>query len=367
MFFIRSRKFRFLLVGIFTGFVFCMPSSISMAFLFEDQHNPPSEKIVDRQVGTVSLRNSSLGTVEVEMEVGVLVRGNTYVFGFELKNELDSDLELGSVKTECSCTGAKIPNGSLASGEVKHAEIRISVGARERRSSQLYSAEIRTKGAAERVLLRVRGVIENLVTFDNEVYSLEVANSNGEDTGSLLVPVATSSSALLTDCVTTISGDNLGKAEASHIQKDGRHFVLVKLQGVNADAYDGKDFMIAISGKGFETQRATVLIRKATEVKAFPFVLNFGSVDFQSSQANCVLKVSSEKIDTSSFRISECLVEKGEFESFELTPLSRGVFRLAIKIRKTNDASKQEPSGELRLKYEHSSGQGELKLRSVIR
>jgi hypothetical protein len=357
---------KFLLAGIFAEVFFFISLSVPMAFAVE-QRDVTSDKVVEKQVGTVTLRNSSFGTIVGEIEVGALVRGNTYVFGFDLKNDLKSDLELGSVKTECSCTGAKIPSGLLASGEAKHAEIRISVGIRERKSALLYTAELQTKGAADRVLLRMRGTIENLVAFENDMYSLEVGDSKSEDAGSLLVPILTTSSALLTDCVVAISGDKLGNAEASHVEKDGRHFVLVTLKSKDASTSDGMDFTIAISGKGFEQQTAKVLIRKASEVRVFPIVLNFGSVDFESLQANCVLRISSEKIDASSFRITECSLEKGETESFELTPLSKGVFRLAIKIRKRSEALEKEPSSELRLKYEHSTGQGELKLRSLIR
>jgi hypothetical protein len=131
-------------------------------------------RLEDEKEIVVVLDSHIDGTILKEIDIGELVRGVSPTFRFRFVNRLSEDLRFTHIKVECSCTSARIPNEVISNGAELIGEVDFVVGKQERSLSKAYGLEISTKGAADRVLLRLKGRIKNVIAFPRDFFSVSI-------------------------------------------------------------------------------------------------------------------------------------------------------------------------------------------------
>jgi len=275
------------------------------------------------------------GTIVKEIDIGELVRGVNPTLRFRFENRLGSDLTFTQVKVECSCTATRIPNELVPQGSQLVGEVDLAIGKQEKNLTRTFGLEIDSNGAADRVLLRLKGRIKNVVAFPRYFYSVSI----DEDTlraGSKVVwtsPLVVSDDACLEKARLRASGDLACKVTLSLNKKEKP---IARLEIVTRDLPSSgtADVQVALEGEGFPTQMVSVSFRIRKTVSLLPSALFFSSTDIDQVEASALVRVTKKKSETDLLSLIRVVLESGEEIEGKLVSVGREVWRLDLKGRK---------------------------------
>jgi hypothetical protein len=291
-------------------------------------------RLEDEKEIVVVLDSHMDGTILKEIDIGELVRGVSPTFRFRFVNRLSEDLRFAHIKVECSCTSARIPNEVISSGAELIGEVDFVVGKQERSLSKTFGLEISTKGGADRVLLRLKGRIKNVIAFPRDFFSVSV-NEGDLKEGSKVVwssPLVVSDDVNLDKIRISAKGELASKVTVS-LDALGEPKARLEIKTKDLPLSGSANIDIVLEGGGVPPQTACVSFLIRQNVTLLPSVLFFSSTDIDHVEASGLVRVAN-KSGNVDLLLTRVVLESGEEIKGNLFSVGNGVWRLELVASK---------------------------------
>jgi hypothetical protein len=277
----------------------------------------------ERPFVVVKLANPTFRTVHSTVEIGSIQRGSTTTIPFRFENNLGGDVAFKKVVVQCACTGAKIPEETIRSGETVDGAVNLDVSKGYRGLSKTFSFEVISVGSVERILVDLKASITGVVAFSQDHYttSVDVASLQSGKPTKLTIPVIASSEMDLSDAVASVSGSLVEKSGKSVAVEYKSFREKSSIEGVvgsvevqiapGALVSESEYFTVELKSSHFPMQTVPVVVRKKLPVTLIPETLYFSSTDLENIQAIGLVRVAND-LDGSSLKLISAKLETGE-------------------------------------------------------
>jgi len=310
------------------------------------------------------------GTAIADVDLGCLKRGTINKTSIVVTNRLESPVEFNTATVSCSCISARVPKVKVFPEAKERLEFDLAVSENERRTEKNFDVEIRSSGAVDRIILRIKAKISGVIAFEEQNIVLNIDNATMSTDQKLLkkrTPIIFSDVGLLQDAVVSVAEELKGHIQGQVVILDGEAFVEFTMLRIYDERSKSGRLVgeVFLNGPAFTQQTASFTIRQVPIIEIHPNVLVFVSKSDLSVTASAIVRTKKGAVMESTDNVEiSCMLQSGEPIRACCKRLSDGIYRVELEVTKSAVEEFRNSSTEISMAFKSSLRDEVLKITS---